>query len=177
MKVANSIGSGLFRRSKRQRGVPCLETSRFNRSIPSCHTSSCEQTVPPPTRRMHRQFPMVWSILFRVALPLVAGLACYATLRPSSKFYVPGLSLHDTALAMFSNIPDALWAFAFCQTLFHLPGAKAWRDSMIVVFFGFSWELLQGTLLPGSPSIEDAALYVLAAAAAFITRPHCKNEK
>lgn len=104
----------------------------------------------------------------RVALPLAAGLACYGFCRPASKFYLGvGVPLPPAAGAPWASAPDFLWAFAFCQALF-LAGT---RCCGVVLLAGLAFELLQGVVLPGSPSPADMASYLAACLAAHLTAP------
>ena len=112
----------------------------------------------------------------QVALPLLLGLGCYMLFRPDSKFYLGyGIQL-PVAAGLIANLPDGLWAYAFCQALFLCPGSRPLRDSLTVALLGTVYELLQGVLIPGSPSLLDVAYYSLASSTAFIlqqkTRPH-----
>jgi len=109
--------------------------------------------------------------LLQVLVPLLLGLGCYMLFRPDSKFYLGYAIQLPVAAGLIANLPDGLWAYAFCQALFLCPGSRPARDSLTVVLFGTVYELLQGILIPGSPSFLDVVYYSLASIAAFILQP------
>lgn len=109
--------------------------------------------------------------ILQVLVPLVLGLGCYMLFRPDSKFYLGyGIQL-PVAAGLVANLPDGLWAYAFCQALFLCPGPRPLRDSLTVALLGTLYELLQGVLIPGSPSSLDVVYYSLASITAFILQP------
>jgi hypothetical protein len=111
----------------------------------------------------------LWHASLRVLLPLLLGLACYAFYRPDSKFYL-GLENPWMSYAhIYGNAPDPLWAYAFCQALF-MTGADCFKTSWLLVpAFGIGFELLQGVLIPGTPSFNDTLCYLAACVCAWLT--------
>lgn len=105
----------------------------------------------------------------RVLVPLLLGLACYAFYRPDSRFYLGLENPWMDSAHIYGNAPDSLWAYAFCQALF-MTGADCFKTSWFVVpAFGVGFELLQGILIPGTPSFTDVFCYLAACSFAWLT--------
>lgn len=112
------------------------------------------------------------TVAWRVALPLAAGLACYAFFRPDSRFFLGWTGPWMSFAEWFGNAPDPLWAYAFCQALFLTSPGRITVSCLIVLSAGIGFELLQGRLLPGSPSLSDMLCYLAACSFAALTPPN-----
>lgn len=111
-------------------------------------------------------------VALRVVLPLVVGLGCYGFFRPDSRFFLGWTGPWMKCAGWFGNAPDPLWAYAFCQALFLTSPGRITVPCLIVLSAGTGFELLQGPILPGSPSLSDMLCYLGACSFAALTPPN-----